>query len=215
MHVAILGGTGDIGEGLAVRFADAGHHVHVGSRDAGKGEEKAAEYAERTGEDVVGGTNADAARQADAVVVGVPYEYSVDTLEGVADALPEGAPVVAPVVPMRRTEDGDFVYDPPAAGSATAELRDAAPDGNPVAGAFHNLAANRLAHLDAELGVDVAVCGDPDAKATAVELADSVEGLRGLDVGGFAVASMVEGLTPLLIDVAMKNDMHDLGVRFR
>lgn len=215
MQVAILGGTGDIGEGLALRFAAAGHDVRVGSRDADRGSESADDYADAVGDDVWGGGNADAASACDAVVIGVPYEYSVETLDAVADALPEGAPVVAPVVPMRRTEDGDFVYDPPAAGSATAELRDAAPDGTPVAGAFHNLAAGRLSALDADLGVDVAVCGAPDAKQIAIDMADSVEGLRGLDVGGFAVAPMVEGMTPLLIDVAIRNDMHDLGVRFR
>jgi NADPH-dependent F420 reductase len=93
---------------------------------------------------------------------------------------------------------------------------DAAPEGIPVVGAFHNLAAGRLADLDADLGIDtLLVADDPDAKETVRLLADGIDGLRPLDAGGLANAPEIEALTPLLINVATNNEgMHDLGVRF-
>ncbi|OYR81580.1 NADPH-dependent F420 reductase, partial [Halorubrum distributum] len=93
----------------------------------------------------------------------------------------------------------------------------AAPEGVAVVGAFHNLAAARLANLDADLGVDTLVIGDDaDAKRTVADVAEGIEGLRALDAGGVANAPEIEGLTPLLINVASNNDdLHDLGVRFQ
>jgi hypothetical protein len=116
---------------------------------------------------------------------------------------------------MKRDEDG-FHYHPPSAGSVTQLVADAAPEGVPVVGAFHNLAAGRLANLDAELGIDTLLVGDdPDAKETVRLLAEGIEGLRVLDGGGIANAAEVESLTPLLINVARHNDrLDDLGVRF-
>jgi NADPH-dependent F420 reductase len=93
---------------------------------------------------------------------------------------------------------------------------DAAPEGIPVVGAFHNLAAGRLTDLDAELGIDtLLVADDESAKSTVGSLAEDIDGLRALDAGGIANAAEIEAVTPLLINVAMNNDgMHDLGVRF-
>ena len=98
----------------------------------------------------------------------------------------------------------------------TAIAAAAAPDEVPVVGAFHNLAAGRLADLDSDLGIDtLVVADDDDAKATVSGLAEDIEGLRALDAGGLANAAEIESLTPLLINVAMNNDgLHDLGVRF-
>ncbi len=92
----------------------------------------------------------------------------------------------------------------------------AAPDDVPVVGAFHNLAAGRLADLDADLGWDVPVVGDdPEAKETVTSLANEMETVRALDAGGLAGAAEIEALTPLLINLAANNDgLHDLGVSF-
>jgi NADPH-dependent F420 reductase len=117
---------------------------------------------------------------------------------------------------MQRDGDG-LHYNPPSVGSVTQLAAKAAPDGVPVVGAFHNLAAGRLANLDADLEWDVPVVGDDaDAKETVESLAEGIDGLRALDAGPLANASEVESLTPLLINLAANNDgMHDLGVRFR
>ena len=105
----------------------------------------------------------------------------------------------------------------PGVGSVTQLAAKAAPEDTPVVGAFHNLAAGRLANLDADLDWDTVVVGDErDAKDTVIELAEAIEGLRALDGGPLANAAEVEAVTPLLINVARHNDgMHDLGVQFR
>jgi len=222
MNIALLGGTGDIGEGLALRFAyHTTHDVLVGSRDAGKAEAKAEEYEtelDSRGVDVTvrGGTNAEVARVADVVVLVVPPYHVTDTIDAVADELDEGDVLVSPATGMDRDGDG-FHYAPPPAGSVTEHAADAAPEGIPLVGAFHNLAAGRLADLDTELGIDTFVLGDDgDAKDTVIRLAEGIEGLRALDAGPVANAAEVESLTPLLINVATNNEgLHDLGLELK
>ena len=221
MDIALLGGTGDVGEGLALRWAhDSAHRVIVGSRDPERAETKAEEYRTELDSrgvegDLAGMGNVDAASAADVVVASVPAYHLTDTVEAVADVLGEGDVIVSPAVGMKRDEDG-FHYNRPGAGSVTALAARAAPEDVPVVGAFHNLAAGRLANLDADLDWDtVVVSDDHDAKDTVRALAEDIEGLRTLDGGPLANAPEVEAVTPLLINVARHNEgMHDLGVRF-
>jgi hypothetical protein len=221
MRIALLGGTGDIGEGLALRWAyHSDHEVLVGSRDPERARTKAEEYEtelDSRGREVTvkGFANEMAADRADVVVLAVPPYHVGSTVEAVADVLDEGDVLVSPATGMKRDDDG-FHYHRPTAGSVTRLAADAAPDGVAVVGAFHNLAAGRLADLDADLGIDTLLVGeDPDAKETVRLLAEEIEGLRALDAGGIANAPEVESVTPLLINVAANNDdLHDLGVRF-
>jgi len=221
MRIALLGGTGDIGEGLSLRWGyHADHELVVGSRDpdrAGAAAERYRAALEDRGVDaaVTGAGNPDAAGGADVVVLAVPPYHVADTVEGVADRL-DGAVLVSPAAGMKR-DDAGFHSHRPAAGSVTELAAEAAPEGVPVVGAFHNLAAGRLADLEADLGVDTLLVGDdPDAKRTVASLAEDIEGLRALDVGGLSNAAEVEALTPLLLNVAANNaGMADLGVRFR
>jgi hypothetical protein len=222
MRIALCGGTGDIGEALALRWAyHTDHEVLVGSRDPERAREKAGEYEteldSRGVETTVKGfANGMAADRADVVVLAVPAYHLVDTVEAIADRLDEDDVLVTPAVGMKRDDDG-FHYNAPGAGSVAALAADAAPDGVSVVGAFHNLAAGRLANLDADVDWDTLVIGDdPDAKEIVSMLAEEIDGLRALDAGGLANASEVEALTPLLINVASNNDgMHDLGVKFQ
>ena len=221
MQIALLGGTGDIGEGLALRFAyDTDHDVVIGSREASRAETKAREYETELDSrgltvDVTGLENADAARDADVVVLAVPAYHLADTVEAIADDIDEDTVLVTPAVGMKRDEDG-FHYNRPGAGSVTALAAEAAPEDVPVVGAFHNLPAARLANLDADLGIDTAIVGDDaDAVDTVTRLTEEIEGLRPVDAGPLANAAEIEAITPLLINVAKNNDgMHDLGVRF-
>ncbi|QLG29142.1 NADPH-dependent F420 reductase [Halorarum halophilum] len=221
MRIALLGGTGDIGEGLALRWGrDTDHELLVGSRDPEKARAAAESYVEAVkaagGEATVKGfENGMAADRADVVVLSVPPYHVADTVEAVADVLDGDDVVVTPAAGMKRDDDG-LHYHPPSAGSVTALVRESVPDGVPVVGAFHNLAAGRLANLDLDLGIDTLVIGDDaDATATVSRLAEEIEGLRALSAGGLANAPEVESLTPLLVNVAMNNEsMHDLGVRF-
>jgi NADPH-dependent F420 reductase len=133
-----------------------------------------------------------------------------DTIETVAGELDSSTVLVSPAVGMDGDEDG-LHYRPPEAGSVTALAAATAPDDVPVVGAFHNLPADRLA----DLGIDTLVVGAGEPKETVLDLADEIEGLRGVDAGPLANAPEVEGVTPLLINVARYNDdMRDAGVRF-
>jgi NADPH-dependent F420 reductase len=221
MQIALLGGTGDIGQALALRLAyDTDHEVVVGSRTAEKAETKADEYETELssrGVDVaVGhGENPDAAAGADVVVCSVPAYHLADTIESVADELTDESVLVSPAVGMKRDDSGVH-YNPPGAGSVTQLAAGAAPDHVPVVGAFHNLAAGKLANLDADLDWDVPVVGDDeDAKDLVSDVTRGIEGLRPLDAGGLDNAAEVESVTPLLINLAANNErLHDLGVTF-
>lgn len=220
MQIALLGGTGDIGEGLAVRIArDTDHDVLIGSRKAEKAQNAADEYGTKLGDHgadatIEGFENPQAAARADLAVATVPAYHLSDTIEAVADEL-DDAVLVSPAVGMQRDEDG-LHYNPPGIGSVTELAAATAPDHVPVVGAFHNLAAGKLADLDAELDWDVPVVADDvGAKATVMDLTAEIETLRPLDAGGLANASEVESVTPLLINLAANNDdLHDLGVKF-
>jgi NADPH-dependent F420 reductase len=221
MQIALLGGTGDIGEGLALRLArDTSHEIVIGSRNAEKANEKADEYGttlDDHGADtaIEGRVNAQAAAGADVVVLSVPAYHLADTVDDVAGELTD-AVLVSPAVGMGRDEAG-FHYNPPGVGSVTELAAQSAPDGVPVVGAFHNLAAGRLANLDASLDWDVPVVADDEsAKETVSALTAEVDGLRPLDAGTLSNAAEVESLTPLLINLAANNDgLHDLGVKFQ
>jgi NADPH-dependent F420 reductase len=221
MRIALCGGTGDLGKGLALRLTrETDHEVVIGSRDPEKAREHAAEYEDELGSrdidgDINGFDNAMATDRADIAILCVPAYHLADTIEGIEGNLDDTV-LVSPAVGMRR-EEGTMSYNPPSAGSVTALAAAAASDEVPVVGAFHNLAAGRLADLDASLDWDVLVISDDtDAKATIENLADGIDGIRALDAGPLAAASEVESLTPLLINVAANNDdLADLGVRFR
>ncbi|ELZ11600.1 NADPH-dependent F420 reductase [Halovivax asiaticus JCM 14624] len=221
MRLALLGGTGDIGEGLALRFArDTEHEVLIGSRDPEKARDAVESYEERLADagasgDLKGFANEMAADRADVVILSVPPYYVGDTVEAVADQLDSDAILVTPAVGMKGDEDG-MHYHPPGTGSVTELVAQRAPDEVPVVGAFHNLAAGKLADLTTELDLDtLVVADDADAKGTVRQLAAEIEGLRALDAGPLANAAEVESVTPLVINVAKYNeDMHDVGVKW-
>jgi NADPH-dependent F420 reductase len=220
MRIALCGGTGDLGRGLALRLTrDTDHEVVVGSRDPEKAREHASEYETELDSrdidgDINGFDNAMAADRAAIAILCVPAYHLADTIDAIEGSLDDTI-LVSPAVGMPREED-TMSYNPPSAGSVTALATAAAPDDTPVVGAFHNLAAGRLADLDASLDWDVLVVGDDaDGKATIENLADGIDGIRALDAGPLAAAPEVESLTPLLINVATNNDaLADLGVRF-
>jgi NADPH-dependent F420 reductase len=223
MRIALCGGTGDIGEGLALRWAqDSTHEVVIGSRDPERARSAASEYEDELASrgvdaSINGFVNAMAADRADVVVLSVPAYHLSDTVESIADRLDSDTVLVSPAVGMKKGDDGSFHYNRPGAGSVVELAANAAPEDVPVIGAFHNLPAGKLATLDADIDWDTLVIGDnADAKKTVTDLAGDIDGLRALDGGGLDNAPEIEGITPLLINIAMNNEgMHDLGVRFQ
>ncbi len=221
MRIALLGGTGDIGQGLALRWAfDTDHEVVIGSRDPEKARTMAEEYETEldslgVSRSINGFANEMAAERADVVVLAVPPFYVRDTVESVADRLDNVDVLVTPAVGMDKDETG-LHYKPPKAGSVTELVAETAPEDVPVVGAFHGLSAGRLADLETELSQDTLLVGnDEDAKETVRLLAEGIDGLRALDAGSLENSAEVESMTPLLVNLAMNNEeLHDVGVTF-
>jgi NADPH-dependent F420 reductase len=200
-HVAVIGGTGPQGKGLAYRFAKHGHSVVVGSRAADRAEQAAKEIGERVPDATVSGAaNVDAAAGVDVVLLAVPYDGHDDLVRSLAGEL-AGKVVISCVNPLGFDKQGPYGLDVPD-GSAAETAAKLAPEAR-VVGAFHHVSAPKLwgseEYLDHE---DVLVCGDDrDAKQVAIELARAVTGRDGVDGGRLRLARQLEPLTAVLISI--------------
>ena len=200
-NIAVIGGTGPQGRGLAYRFARHGHKVVIGSRAEDRAEQTAAEVRERVpAATVSGASNTAAAGSADVVLLAVPYDGHDDLVAGLADQL-AGKIVISCVNPLGFDKKGPYGLDVP--GGSAAETAAALVPGARVVGAFHHVSAVSLwgpaDYLDHE---DVLVCGDDkEAKQVAVELARSVSGRDGVDGGALRLARQLEPLTAVLISI--------------
>ncbi|HET7689523.1 MAG TPA: NADPH-dependent F420 reductase [Nocardioidaceae bacterium] len=198
--IAVIGGTGPQGKGLAYRWAAAGHAVVLGSRSAERAEAAAAEIADRLPEGSVrGAANADALDGADVVLLAVPYDGHDDLVTDLADGL-AGKVMISCVNPLGFDKDGPYGLDVErsAAEAAAAIVPDAR-----VVGAFHHVSAVSLWKHDGPLDhEDVLVCGDDaEAKAVAIGLARAVTGRDGVDAGRLRLARQLEPLTAVLISI--------------
>jgi 8-hydroxy-5-deazaflavin:NADPH oxidoreductase len=196
MRIGVLGGTGKLGTGLALRWARAGHPILVGSRDPAKARGAAADVARAAGGSIEGGDNEWVARSAEVLVLTVPYAAHAETLRGVAIAA-RGKVVVDATVPLRPPRVS-VVHVPPG-GAAALEAQAILGAEAPVAAAFHHLSASHLGDPAHVLEGDVLVAADDRrAREQAIDLA-SFLGLRGLDAGPLANAVALESMTPVLI----------------
>jgi NADPH-dependent F420 reductase len=199
--VAVIGGTGPQGKGLAYRWARHGHRVVLGSRSPERAQEAAAEIAARVPDgSVSGAANTDAAAGADVVVLAVPYDGHDDLVGSLADQL-DGKVVISCVNPLGFDKQGPYGLDVPG-GSAAETAASLVPSARLV-GAFHHVSAVTLwgedEYLDHE---DVLVCGDDtDAKAVAIELARAVTSRDGVDAGRLRIARQLEPWTAVLISI--------------
>ena len=205
MTIAIVGGTGAEGTGLAVRFARAGAQVRIGSRDVARAQAAAArinETAQST--NVEGCLNNDAVRGADVIVLTVPAESQIDTLAGLSASLTPGAIVVDATVQLK-------------AESTECSAQRAArtlPEGTRVAAAFHTLGADLLIQLDHGIDSDVLICADdPEARRVAAELVAMLPGARAVDAGPLRNARLIENLVSLLIAINRRNKVKHAGIR--
>ena len=208
MHVGILGGTGPLGRGLAVRLADAGKTVVVGSRDEARADSVVADLVQSRqalAPSIRGGDN-EAAAACDLVVVATPWDAALPTVSGLSAAL-AGKVVVSVANALVRQGREMHALVPPR-GSIAAAVQAALP-GSQVAAAGQHLPASVLANLGVELHADVLVCADgDDARAAAMDLFGSIAGLRALDAGSLASAAAVEAFTAVLITLNMRYKAH-------
>jgi NADPH-dependent F420 reductase len=209
--IAVLGGTGPQGRGLARRFAQAGLRVVLGSREAERAEKAAAELAEVTGGHLEGAANADAAAAGDVVLVVVPWDGHKELLESLREPL-AGKIVVDCVNPLGFDKQGAYALDVEE-GSATQQAASILTESR-VVGAFHNVSAVLLEDPEvASIDTDVLVLGDDREATDAVQaLADVVPGMRGIYAGRLRNAHQVEALTANLISINRRYKAH-AGVR--
>jgi NADPH-dependent F420 reductase len=211
MRIGILGGTGKEGGGLAARWAEAGHDIVIGSRDADRARSKADELRATIPDARVEGlANRDAAAAASLVVLALPAT-------GLAATLPEcregcrGKVVVSTVVPL--TFGGGRLFTPPAAGSSAEEAQDLLGPEARVVAAFHHIAAHELSATGHAIDCDLLLCGgDAHAKQAVAALGASL-GLRAIDVGPLTNAGPLEAITAVLATINRRYKIKDAGIR--
>lgn len=209
--IAVLGGTGKEGGGLALRWAHCGHPVIIGGRSAERAEEAAAAMNATLGRDAVtGAANPDAAARADIVVLSVPYAAQQSTVQDVAAAL-AGKILIDVTVPLVPPKVGRVQL--PNGGSAVEAVQRLLGDGVRVVSAFQNISAHHLTKLDEEIECDVLVCADdPAAADLVVGLAEGI-GLRAWNAGPLANSVVAEGLTSVLISLNRRYKVPGAGIR--
>jgi NADPH-dependent F420 reductase len=210
-RVAIIGATGALGFGLAIRWGSAGVPVVIGSRDGGR----AVEAAERARAGVPDGhfegyENAEAATKADIVVLSVPFRNQSETLTNLKGVLAPHQLVVDATVPLAAAVSGRAtrmlgVWQ----GSAAQQAQEMVPDGVRVVSALHTVSAAACSNLDHTLDEDVLVCGNHrEDKERVMGLIDQIEGLRCIDAGRLEMARITESLTALLISINVRHKAH-------
>jgi NADPH-dependent F420 reductase len=211
IQVAVLGGTGKEGGGLAYRWAHVGYDVIIGSRQWEKAERAAADLNNLLGADAVRGMdNFSAAQAADIVVLSVPYAAHQATLEAVYEAV-QGKVLVDVTVPLN-PPDISTVYLPEGR-SAAEEAQWFLGDGVRVVSAFQNISALHLKDLQRPVECDVLVCGDDDAAKEDVMALAKAAGMRGIDAGPLANALVAESLTPILLGINKRYGITNAGIR--
>lgn len=210
MKIAVIGGTGNLGYGLALRFGQAGHEVTIGSRTAERAQAAAeAASAALGGRPVNGAENHAAAAQGEIVILSVPFEAQAATLQAISGAV-QGKVVVDATVPL--AEGDPTRVEMPPEGSA-AERAQALLPGARVVAAFHHVGAKALTRLDRPIETDVLVCGDDSAAKQAVLGLMEALGTRGIDCGPLRQAQALERITPLLIGLNIRYKKRHAGIR--
>jgi len=208
--IPIIGGTGALGYGLAVRWARVGQPVVIGSREAGRAEEAADRVrAEVDDAEVEGHENDEAATKGPIVFLTVPFRAQSETLTNLKEALSAGQLLVDATVPIAAAVSGRAtrtlgVWQ----GSAAQQAAEMVPEGVTVISAMHSVSAPRLSSQD-ELDEDVLVCGERKAdKARVAKLIEQIPGLRAVNAGSLEMARIVETLTPMLISINTRYKSH-------
>jgi NADPH-dependent F420 reductase len=209
--IPIVGGTGALGAGLALRWAKAGMPIVLGSRSAERAEEAAAKLREKApGARIEGALNEEAAKQGEIVFLTVPFRAQSENLNNLREALRPGQILVDCTVPLAAAVSGKATRSLGVwQGSAAQQAQEMVPDGVTVIAALHTVGAPTLADPEAELDEDVLVCGDRKAdKARVARLIELIPGLRPVNAGALEMARIVEQLTPMLISINTRYKAH-------
>lgn len=215
--IAIIGGTGDLGYGLAVRWAKAGRKVFIGSRSAERAEKAASDVRDAAGAEsqVQGMANTEAILNAWIVVIAVPFAAQSETIASVKEKLRTGQTVVLCSVPLEAAIGGAPTRTLGLwSGSAAEHAARSLPDSVHVLGAFQNVSAHALQDLDGAVDCDVIVCGDDaEVRVRLRPWIEAISGCRYVDGGKLENARIVESLTAFLIGVNRRHKVPASGIR--
>lgn len=220
--MAVIGGSGDLGFGLALRLAVAGVPVVIGSRDRERGQQAAAKageiaHGQSHEADIAGLRNDDAASSARTVFLCVPFEAQIKTMRDLHDALQPSTVLVDATVPLATSIGGKPTWGLAVwCGSAAQQAQELAPRGVTVVSALHTVSAKSLADTGHKLDEDVLICGDePPSKKAVADLLAKIPGLRPVDCGELEMARYSEQLTPLLISVNRRYKIGSSGIEVK
>lgn len=222
MRIGIVGGTGGMGEGFALRWCFK-HDVIIGSRELQRAKEAAEKYTKVARDafgnsmigSITGEDNFALAIDSDLLILSIPYEHIEDTCGRLTDKIRNDCIVVSPIVPMTRTDSG-FIYTPLEQGKKPAAylVAENLPPRSRVVSAFHTISEVKLRNIKQDLDADTFVCSDDqNAVATLNNLISEINGLRSIYLGPLSMTYQAEILTPMLLNAAKRNKMKNLGIR--
>jgi 8-hydroxy-5-deazaflavin:NADPH oxidoreductase len=234
MKIGIVGGTGGMGEGFALRWC-ANHQIVIGSRDKNKAAEVASNYMKiaqefykdkikgggggggRIGEgNISGDNNFDLGKKdLDILILSIPYESINDTCSKLSQDISDSCIIISPIVPMKWTEKG-FTYIPFEEGKKTAAelVADNFKSRSRIVSAFHTISEVKLKKLELTLDADTYICGDDTSVVEKIkELVSEIQGLRPIYLGPLSMSYQAEVLTPMLLNGAKKNKLKNPGLK--
>jgi 8-hydroxy-5-deazaflavin:NADPH oxidoreductase len=222
MKIGIVGGTGGMGEGFALRWC-ANHQIVIGSRDKNKATEVANNYTkiaqdfykDKMNGNISGDNNFDLAKDLDILILSIPYESINDTCSRLSQVVSENCIIVSPIVPMKWEEKG-FTYIPFEEGKKTAAelVADNFKSRSRIVSAFHTISESKLKKIELNLDADTYICGDdPSVVQKIKELASEIKGLRPIYLGQLSMTYQAEVLTPMLLNGAKKNKLKNPGLK--
>jgi len=221
MKVGIIGGTGGMGKGFALRWS-LNHDVIIGSRDAGRASESAVEYTKIAKESfgeikgtISGNDNVSVAKDSDVLILSIPYENIDSVCSGILSEIKDSCVVVSPIVPMTKTD----------VGFECVAIKDNKPfsyklvsnhmkDKSKLVSAFHVISEKKLINPTLELDYDIFVCGDDKESVQVVNtLIDEIKGLRSIYLGPIELSYLAEMSTPLLLNAMIRNKIKNPGIK--
>jgi NADPH-dependent F420 reductase len=228
MKIGIVGGTGGMGEGFALRWC-VNHQIVIGSRDKNKASEVANNYTKIAQEfykdkkiggdgkagNISGDNNFDLVKDLDILILSIPYESINDTCSKLSQDISDSCIVVSPIVPMKWTEKG-FRYIPFEEGKKTAAelVADNFKSRSRIVSAFHTISEVKLKKLELTLDADTYICGDDTSIVEKIKgLVSEIPGLRPIYLGELSMTYQAEVLTPMLLNGAKKNKLKNPGLK--
>ena len=223
MKIGIVGGTGGMGEGFALRWC-TNHQIVIGSRDKNKAAEVASNYMKiaqefykdkMIGGNISGDNNFDLVKDLDILILSIPYESINDTCSKLSQDISDSCIIISPIVPMKWTEKG-FRYIPFEEGKKTAAelVADNFKSRSRIVSAFHTISEVKLKKLELTLDVDTYICGDDISVVEKIkELVSEIQGLRPIYLGPLSMTYQAEVLTPMLLNGAKKNKLKNPGLK--